>query len=65
MTIAPVALTSDTMKCFQKRLVMAHINTIIPDSLDPFQFSYRPNRSTDDTISNALSHLDKRNTYCM
>ena len=54
------------MKCFE-RLVMAHINTIIPDTLDPLQCAYFPNRSTDDTISialhTALSHLDKRNTY--
>jgi hypothetical protein len=53
----PVALTSVTMKCFE-RLVMAHINTIIPETLDPLQFAYCPNRSTD-----ALSHPDKRNTY--
>ena len=46
---------------------MAHINTIIPDTLDPLQCAYRPNKSTDDAISialhTALSHLDKRNTY--
>jgi hypothetical protein len=51
------------MKCFE-RLVMAHINTI---PLDPLQFEYHPNRSTDNAISialhTALSHLDKRNTY--
>ena len=62
----PVALTSVAMKCFE-RLVMAHINTIIPETLDRFQFAYRPNRSTDDVISitlhTALSHLDKMNTY--
>ena len=61
-----VALTSVAMKCFE-RLVMAHINTIIPEPLDPLQFAYRLNRSTDDAISiafhNALSHLDKRNAY--
>jgi hypothetical protein len=54
------------MKCIE-RLVMAHINTIIPETLDPLQYAYRPNRSTDDAISialhTALSHLDKRNTY--
>ena len=46
-------------------LVMAHINTIIPETLDPLQLAYRPNRSTDDTIPlhTALSHLDKGNTY--
>ena len=38
------------MKCFE-RLVMAHINTIIPDTLDPLQFAYHPNRSTDDLHS--------------
>ena len=61
----PVAFTSVAMKCFE-RLVMAHI-TIIPETLDPLQFAYSPNRSTDDAISialhTALSHLDKRNTY--
>ena len=54
------------MKCFE-RLVMAHINTIIQDTLVQLQFAYCPNRSTDDTISfvlhNATSHLEKRNTY--
>ena len=48
------------MKCF-KRLVMAHINTIIPETIDPLQFAYLTNRSTDDAISvalhTALSHL--------
>jgi hypothetical protein len=46
----PVTLTSVAMKCFE-RLVMAHINTIIPETLDPLQFAYRPNTSTDDAIS--------------
>ena len=62
----PIALRSVAIKCFE-RLVMAHINTIIPETLDSLLFVYRPNRSTDDTFSIALhtglSHLDKRNTY--
>ena len=62
----PVALTSAAMKCFERQ-VIAHINTIVPETLDPLQFAYRPNRSTDDAISialhTALSHLYKRNTY--
>ena len=61
-----VALTSVAMKCFE-RLVMAHINTIIPETLDKLQFAYPRKRSTDDAITialnTALSHLDKRNTY--
>ena len=59
-----VALRSVAMKCFE-RLVMAYINTIILENLDPLQFTYHPNRSTDGAIAlhTALSHLDKRNTY--
>ena len=57
---------SVAMKCFE-RLAMAHINPSIPETLDPLQFAYRPNRSTDDAVSialhTALSHLNKRNTY--
>lgn len=54
------------MKCFE-RIVNAHIASLLPASLDPLQFTYRPNRSTDDGIANALhtalSHLDQKNTY--
>ena len=32
-----IALTSVAIKCFE-RLVMAHINTIIPETLDTLQF---------------------------
>ena len=49
----PVAVMSVTMKCFE-RLVMAHINSNLPETLDPLQFAYHSNRSTDDTISIAL-----------
>ena len=61
-----MALTSVIMKCFE-RLVKDHINSTLPDTLDPLQFVYRPNRSTDNAIAitphTALTHLDKRNTY--
>ncbi|CDQ90248.1 unnamed protein product [Oncorhynchus mykiss] len=54
------------MKCFE-RLVKDHITSTLPETLDPLQFAYRPNRSTDDaialTLHTALTHLDKRNTY--
>uniref|UniRef100_A0A4W5M0R0 Piwi-like RNA-mediated gene silencing 2 n=1 Tax=Hucho hucho TaxID=62062 RepID=A0A4W5M0R0_9TELE len=36
-------LTSVIMKCFE-RLVKDHITSILPDTLDPLQFAYRPNR---------------------
>ena len=46
---------------------MTHINTIIPETLDPLQFACRPNRSTDDALSialhTALFHLDKISIY--
>jgi hypothetical protein len=42
------------MKCFE-RLVMAHLNTIIPETLHPLKVAYCPKRSTDDAISIALN----------
>ena len=54
------------MKCFE-RLVMKHIKSILPPTLDPFQFAYRAKRSTEDAICSALhpalTHLDKKDSY--
>lgn len=62
----PVALTPIVMKCFE-RIVMQHIKTILPPSLDLFKFAYRANRSTDDAVSTALylalSHLETKDPY--
>ena len=62
----PVALTPIIMKCFEK-LVRAHIVSALPTGLDPYQFAYRANRSTEDAIATALhstlTHLEKRNSY--
>ncbi|KAK3529508.1 hypothetical protein QTP70_031750, partial [Hemibagrus guttatus] len=62
----PVALTPIVMKCFE-RLVMRHIKTQLPPSLDPLQFAYHPNRSTDNAITTtlhlSLTHLDNKDTY--
>lgn len=44
-----VELTSIIMKCFE-RLLMAHIKSTLPKSLDPLQFAHWPNRSTEDNI---------------
>ncbi|KAK3528590.1 hypothetical protein QTP70_004998 [Hemibagrus guttatus] len=57
-----VALTPIVMKCFE-RLVMRHIKTQLLPSLDPLQFAYRPNRSTDDAITTTLTHLNNKDTY--
>ncbi len=60
----PVALTSIVMKVFE-RLLKNHICSSIPATLDPLQFAYRPNRSTDDAISqvlhSSLTHIDSKN----
>ncbi len=60
----PVALTSTVMKVFE-RLLKKHICSSIPATLDPLQFAYRPNRSTDDAISqvlhSSLTHIDSIN----
>ncbi|KAK3554840.1 hypothetical protein QTP86_000885 [Hemibagrus guttatus] len=62
----PFALTPIVMKCV-KRLVMRHIKTQLPPSLDPLQFAYCPNRSTDNAITTtlhlSLTHLDNKDTY--
>ncbi len=56
--------TSTVMKVF-KRLLKKHICSSIPATLDPLQFAYRPNRSTDDAISqvlhSSLTHIDSKN----
>ncbi|KAK1805683.1 hypothetical protein P4O66_019240, partial [Electrophorus voltai] len=58
----PVALTSVVMKCFEK-LVRDFITSSLPASMDPLQFAYRHNCSTDDAIAHLLHttliHLDK------
>ncbi len=60
----PVALTSTVMKVFE-RLLKKHICSSIPATLDPLQFAYWPNRSTDDAISqvlhSSLTHIDSTN----
>ncbi len=62
----PVALTPIISKCFEK-LIRDHICSVLPASLNPQQFAYRKNLSTEDaiafTLHIALSHLDKRNIY--
>jgi hypothetical protein len=61
-----IAITSVIMKSFE-RLVKDHITSTLHVTLNPMQFAYRPNWSTDNaiviTLHTALSHLDKRNAY--
>ncbi len=55
----PSLLTSIVMKVFD-RLLKNHICSSTPVTLDPLQFAYRPNRSTDDAIP-SLTHIDSKN----
>ncbi len=62
----PIALTPIMMKCFE-RLVMRHIKSNLPKTLDPLMFAYCQNRSTDNAISStlhlALTHLENKDSY--
>lgn len=49
-------LTFTIMKCLE-RLVIAHINSSLSDSLDPMQFTHRRNKFTVHTISVPSTHL--------
>ncbi len=54
------------MKCFE-RVVLAHIQSSLLDTLDPLQYTYWPNRSTSYAVATALhislSHLKEKYTY--
>ncbi len=64
----PVALTPPIFsKCFEK-LFRDYICSVLPASLDPLQYAYRSNRSTDDAIAFTPAHcspphLENKNTY--
>lgn len=64
--LRPVALTSVPMKTFEG-MILHHLKSLIPRTLDPYQFAYRANRSVEDAISiflhEILNHLDKKNSY--
>ena len=50
-----------------ERLVLAHLKSTTDPVLDPLQFAYRANRSTDDAVNLALhyilQHLDTAGNY--
>ena len=62
----PVALTSVVMKCFE-RIVLGQIVQQTQKRMDPHQFAYKPNRSTDDAtltlLHNAYTHLDTTGSF--
>jgi hypothetical protein len=62
----PVALTSIVMKCFE-RIVLRKLLIQTRHALDPQQFAYKHNRSTDDAtltiLNNTYTHLKKPNSF--
>ena len=60
--LRPVALTSAVMKVCE-RVVLCKLEKLLKDYIDPLQFAYRKNRSTNDAILYSLediySHLEK------
>ncbi len=59
-------IISVPVKCFE-RLVLQHFKNHFPANLDPFQFVYRANRSTEEAISTVLhltlSIVEERSVY--
>ena len=63
----PAALTSVVMKCFE-RIVLQRLLTQTRHLLDPHQFAYKQNRSTDDALTltllnNVYPHLEKSESF--
>ena len=62
----PVALTSIAMKTFE-RIVLQKILIQTQHALDPHQFAYKRNRSSDDAtltlLHNAYTHLDQPGSF--
>ena len=54
------------MKCFEF-LFKIHMQSLLPDGFDKYQFAYRKNRSVEDAISilvhEILKHLESKNAY--
>ena len=62
----PVALTSLVMKSLE-RIVLLRLLPQVRELLDPYQFAYKQNRSTDDAtvtlLNHAYTHLEKKNSF--
>ena len=62
----PIALTYVPSKCLE-RILLKHLLPESQDNLDPYPFSYRKNKSTEDAIllySNlVVEHHDNKNAY--
>jgi len=53
----PVALTSNVMKSFEK-IIIRELRKEVKPSLDQYQFAYKNNRGTNDTVSTLMHPAD-------
>ena len=62
----PIALTYVPFKCLE-RILLKHMLPESEDNLDPYQFSYRKNKSTEDATllynNLVVEHLEHKNAY--
>ena len=62
----PIALTSVPFKCLE-RILLKHLLSEIEEYLDPYRFSYRKNKSTEDATllynNLVVEHLENKNAY--
>ena len=62
----PIAITSVTMECFEK-IVLHHLLDPTNGMQDPFQLTYKPNRSIEDTfltlLHNTFLHTNYSKSY--
>ena len=54
--LRPVAHTSAVMKVCE-RMVLCKLEKLVKDYIDPLQFAYRKNRSTDDAVLYSLENI--------
>ena len=61
--LRPEVLTSAVIKVCE-RVVLSKLEKLVKDCIDPLQFAYRKNRSTDGAVlyslENIYSHLEKK-----
>ena len=62
----PIALTYVPFKCLE-RILLKHLLPEIEEHLDPYQFSYRKNKCTEDATllynNLVVEHLENKNAY--
>ena len=61
--LSPVALPSALMRVCE-RVVLCKLDSLVKDSIDPLQYVYRRNRSTDDAVLYEKNNNKKHAVLC-